>query len=123
MREICQETGVSVTEGKRIQRQQRYDRLKEEFNKLIKKLCTNNAFGTTSSSKREEDKDSRIRMLEKQLDEEKEEIAEKVELYKAQITKMRSNMDLFKETVNNLQKANSELQKKCDSQPNGQQMQ
>ena len=62
-------------------------------------------------------------MLEKQLDEEKEEIAEKVELYKAQITKMRSNMDLFKETVNNLQKANSELQKKCDSQPNGQQMQ
>ena len=31
-------------------------------------------------------------------------------------------MDLFKETVNNLQQANSELQKKCDSQPSRQQM-
>ena len=59
-------------------------------------------------------------MLEQQLDEEKSEISQKVELYKTQITKMRSNMDLFKETVNNLQKANTELQKKCDSQPNGQ---
>ena len=57
-------------------------------------------------------------MLEKQLDDEKTEISEKVELYKTQITKMRSNMELFKETVNNLQKANTDLQKKCDSQPN-----
>ena len=62
-------------------------------------------------------------MLEKQLDDEKTEISEKVELYKTQITKMRSNMELFKETVNNLQKANTDLQKKCDSQPNVQQMQ
>ena len=48
-------------------------------------------------------------MLEKQLDDEKTEISEKVELYKTQITKMRSNMELFKETVNNLQKANTDL--------------
>ena len=57
MREICQETGLSITEGKRIQRQQRYDRLKEEFNKLIHRLCTNNAFGTNASPKRGDDKD------------------------------------------------------------------
>ena len=40
MREVCADTGVNVTQGKRVQRQVRYERLKEEFLKLIEKLNT-----------------------------------------------------------------------------------
>ena len=45
MRNIVNETGLNVTQGKRVQRQVRYDRLKEEFLKLSKKLLTNGSNG------------------------------------------------------------------------------
>ena len=38
MREICSDTSLGVPKGKRVQRQVRYERLKEEFLKLVTNL-------------------------------------------------------------------------------------
>ena len=38
MREICNDSSLSVPKGKRVQRQVRYERLKEEFFKLVSGL-------------------------------------------------------------------------------------
>ena len=38
MQTLCDETGLSVTQGKRVQRQVRYDKLKEEFSRLAQTL-------------------------------------------------------------------------------------
>ena len=38
MREICSDSTLGVPKGKRVQRQVRYERLKDEFLKLVSKL-------------------------------------------------------------------------------------
>ena len=38
MRDICSDSNLGVPKGKRVQRQVRYERLKDEFLKLISKL-------------------------------------------------------------------------------------
>lgn len=39
MRDICSDSNLGVPKGKRVQRQVRYERLKDEFSKLISKLA------------------------------------------------------------------------------------
>lgn len=41
MREICSDSCLGVAKGKRVQRQVRYERLKDEFLSLIKRLTRN----------------------------------------------------------------------------------
>ena len=38
MREICSDSSLGVPKGKRVQRQVRYERLKDEFLRLVSKL-------------------------------------------------------------------------------------
>jgi len=38
MQQLCGETGLNVTQGKRVQRQVRYDKLKVEFSNFCEKL-------------------------------------------------------------------------------------
>ena len=40
MRDICSDSSLGVPKGKRVQRQVRYERLKDEFLSLIEKLET-----------------------------------------------------------------------------------
>ena len=117
VRNIVNETGLNVTQGKRVQRQVRYDRLKEEFLKLSKKLLTNGSNGNLilqgtdqHYSKNDRKEDVSIERAEYEV---------KLELYKEQIRKMTDNIDLFKESIEGLKKRNGELEQqlKQSSQP------
>ena len=86
MREVCADTGVNITQGKRVQRQVRYERLKEEFIKLIEKLTTGNPLPlstmTTSKEGSKQEMDKTIRDLEETLNEERQNFDKKLKLYK-----------------------------------------
>ena len=66
----------------------RYERLKEEFIKLIEKLNTGgtgqplSTASRTASKKADDEKDRRIKELEETLEEERHDIQKKVKLYK-----------------------------------------
>jgi hypothetical protein len=53
---------------------------------------------------------SRIRELERTLENEKSDCTKKLNLYKDQVLKLKENMKLFKESINQLQMKNQELQ-------------
>ena len=49
MRDICSDSSLGVPKGKRVQRQVRYERLKDEFLKLVSKLGECNDHPDSSS--------------------------------------------------------------------------
>ena len=61
MREQCNDTGVNVTQGKKVQRQHRYEKLKQEFTNLIEKVGSMNELAqplsTMTMSKENSNKD------------------------------------------------------------------
>ena len=92
MREICSNCSLSVPKGKWIQRQVRYERLKEEFLRLVRGIMDKSSSAhSTNSSKPEPLSDS-----------ERTEFQTKIELYKDQVVKMRQNLDLYKESMQSL---------------------
>jgi Na+/phosphate symporter len=51
-----------------------------------------------------------VRELEKSLEAEKQDYNKKIGLYKDQVKKMKQNIELFKDSINQLQLNNQELQ-------------
>ena len=76
MREICSDTSLGVPKGKRVQRQVRYERLKEEFLKLVTNL------GEGMSNQGAGSKDDQMNYLKTQLETERSDFQQKIGLYK-----------------------------------------
>ena len=96
MREVCADTGVNITQGKQVQRQVRYERLKEEFTKLIDKLGSKASQQPLRTTRKTDDETERkIKDLEETLQEERQDFQKKLKLYKDQVKRMRENIDLF----------------------------
>jgi len=102
MREVFNNSKMNVTQGKKIQRRVRYDKLKVQFQNLIIQLCSkpqqshsvcstdsqSTGFGCSQCSEKE-----------KELDRERKDHNKKIESYKEQVVRMRENIELFKESV------------------------
>ncbi len=63
---MCGDTNVNVTEGKRLQRSIRYDKLREEFFALIKKI-----FDDNKQLNNQTDTTKKLKKLEKVMEQEK----------------------------------------------------
>ena len=63
---MCGDTNVNVTEGKRLQRSIRYDKLREEFFALIKKI-----FDDNKQLNNQTDTTKKLKQLEKVMEQEK----------------------------------------------------
>jgi hypothetical protein len=63
---LCGDTNVNVTEGKRLQRSIRYDKLREEFFALIKKI-----FDDNKQLNNQTDTTKKLKKLEKVMEQEK----------------------------------------------------
>ena len=101
MREICNDCSLGVPKGKRVQRQVRYERLKDEFLKLVNQIQIPQSAALES-----------VPATELLGCEERSEFQQKIELYKEQVKKMRENLDLFKDTVKTLQQKNVDLEQR-----------
>lgn len=106
MRELCDDTGLSVPTSKRVQRQVRYERLRTEFTQMISKIRSATRMGSGSAKSRRKSSTGagseprKMKELESQLENERHDYLQKSKLYKDQIKKMRGNIDLFKENIN-----------------------
>jgi hypothetical protein len=63
---LCGDTNVNVTEGKRLQRSIRYDKLREEFFALIKKI-----FDDNKQLNNQTDTTKKLKKIEKVMEQEK----------------------------------------------------
>jgi len=63
---LCGDTNVNVTEGKRLQRSIRYDKLREEFFALIKKI-----FDDNKQLNNQTDATKKLKKIEKVMEQEK----------------------------------------------------
>lgn len=63
---MCGDTNVNVTEGKRLQRSIRYDKLREEFFALIKKI-----FDDNKQLNNQTDTTKKLKKIEKVMEQEK----------------------------------------------------
>jgi hypothetical protein len=63
---LCGDTNVNVTEGKRLQRSIRYDKLREEFFALINKI-----FDDNKQLNNQTDTTKKLKKLEKVMEQEK----------------------------------------------------
>jgi len=91
MQQLCGETGLNVTQGKRVQRQVRYDKLKVEFSNFCEKLLNGDSESNIRSN-------SQGRLIQ-DMEADRGDYKKKVELYKDQVKKMRQNMELFKQNI------------------------
>ena len=103
MRQLCSVNRGSVDSNDQF-RQNRFEKLRDSFLKLQQR------YGRSESQEENSGAGGRVRELEKSLETEKQDYNKKISLYKDQVKKMKQNIELFKESINQLQLNNQELQ-------------
>lgn len=103
MRQICSVNRGSADSNDQ-HRQNRFEKLRDSFLKLQQRYCRSESQEENSGA------GGRVRELEKSLETEKQDYNKKISLYKDQVKKMKQNIELFKESINQLQLNNQELQ-------------
>ena len=107
IKDLFEHSKLKVSEGKRVQRKVRYEKLKGDFQALLVQLSKQ----TQPEEKLEANNDD-YNELRETLWRERQEHGKKIEQYKEQVARMRENIDLFKENVSFLKKQNEDLEMK-----------
>ncbi|CDW79501.1 UNKNOWN [Stylonychia lemnae] len=121
-KDLFNQSKFNVTQGKRVQRKIRYEKLKTEFQQLIIQMAQSTqlqerekALKLNQSTQRDQLQKQQLEQLSNQLEQQKQEHSKRVDQYKEQVQRMRENIDLFKENMKSLKSQNEELQSRLKS--------